>query len=104
MKKSSQRADCPLQFVEEAGGMGAVHLGVVELEGDLEGRPEEAAFVAGPNKERIVVDAAVHADCAVDVVLHQSRCSYHHRVGEVVIPACLSHFLCEFQVICVEER
>lgn len=102
MKKSSQRADYSLQFVEEAGGMGAVHLGVVELEGDLEGRPEEVAFVAGPNKERIVEDAAVHADCAVDVVLRQGRGADDHRVGKVVIPARLGHLLCEPQVLLIE--
>ncbi len=82
--------------------MGTVHLSVMELERDLEGRPEETAFVARPNEKRIVVDAAVHADCAVDVVLRQSRCAYHHRVGKVVIPACLSHLPCEPQVLLVE--
>ena len=101
-EKSSQRTDCPLQFIEETGRLCPIHLGVVELEGDLEGRPEETASVSRPNKERIVENAAVHADCAVDVILCQSRCAYHHRVGKVVIPACLSHFLCEFQVLFIE--
>ena len=81
MKKSSQRTDCLLQFIKETSRLCPIHLGVVELEGDLEGRLEEAAFVAGPNEEGIVEDAAIHADCAVDVVLHQSRSAYHHQVG-----------------------
>ena len=104
MKKSSQRTDYSLQFIEETSRLSPIHLGVVELEGDLESRPEETAFILCPDEERIVVDAAIHADCPVDVILHQSRSAYHHRVGKVVIPACLSHFLCETQVLFIEER
>ena len=104
MKKSSQRTDYSLQFIEETSRLSPIHLGVVELERNLESRPEETAFILCPDEERIVVDAAIHADYAIDVILRQSRCSYHHRVGKVVIPACLSHFLCELQVLFIEER
>ena len=104
MKKSSQRTDHSLQFIEETSRLSPIHLSVVELEGDLESRPEEAAFVASPNEERIVEDAAIHADCAVDVVLRQSRRADDHRVGQVMVLAALCHLPCEPQVLVVEER
>ena len=37
---------CLLEFIEEAGGMSAIHLHVVELEGDGQGRLQPAFAVA----------------------------------------------------------
>ncbi len=54
-----------LQGIEEGGGMGSVHLGVVELEGDGEGGFEEAFPVFSPDHEGVVENAAVHADGSV---------------------------------------
>ena len=92
-----------LQIIQELCGVGTIHLGVVELEGNLEGRLEEAASVLAPNEERIVEDAAIHTDCAVDVVPSQSRCADNHAVGQVVIATTLSNLPCELQVTLVEE-
>ncbi len=102
-EKKSKRPDCSLQFVEETSRLCAVHLGVVELEGDLESRLEEAALVPSPNEERIVEDAAIHSYRPIYVVLHQSRSADNHTVGQVVISATLGHLPCERQVLFIEE-
>ena len=57
-----QGGNFALQDVEEAGGVGAVHLGVVELERDAERCTEKSAAVPAPYQKRVVEDAAVHAD------------------------------------------
>ena len=73
--------------------MCAVHLGVVELEGDGESCLEEAALVLPPNEEGIVEDATIHADCTIDVILRQSRSADDHVVRQVVIGAGFSNLL-----------
>ena len=42
-----------MKFVEEPGGMSAVHLNVVELEGDAQSRLQPAFAVAAPHHHRI---------------------------------------------------
>lgn len=64
--------DGALQFGEESGCVGAIHLCVVELEGEVEGGFGNAFAVASPDKERIVEDAAIHPDSSVDVILRES--------------------------------
>lgn len=91
-----------LEKVEEAGGVGAVHLCVVELERYGEGGFEPASAVSAPYHEGVVEDAAVHAHGAVDVELRERGCAYHHAVGEVVVAACFGHLGCEAEVVGVE--
>ena len=50
--------------------MRAVHLRVVELERQLQCRPEQPAVIFAPDDERIVENAAVHAHRAVDFRVH----------------------------------
>ena len=57
-----------LQEVEEAGGVGAVHLGVVELEGEGEGGLEPVAAVFSPYQEGVVENTTVHAYRAVYLI------------------------------------
>ena len=102
-EKKSKRPDYSLQFVEEASRLCPIHLGVVELEGNLESRLEEEALVPSPNEEGIVEDAAIHSYRPIYVVLHQSRSANNHTVGQVVISATLSHLPCERQVLFIEE-
>jgi len=65
--------------------VGAVHLGVVELERNGQSRFQEAFAVAAPDDEGVVEDAAVHADGAVNIILRQGRCADYHTVGDVVV-------------------
>ncbi len=60
-----------LQGIEEGGGMGAVHLGVMELEGDGEDGFEETFPVLSPDHEGVVEDAAVHSYRSVNLGLGQ---------------------------------
>ena len=69
----------PLQFVEEAGSMCPIELGVVELEGNGKGGLEPMAFVSRPNQEGVVEDATVLIDDAVQFCAHNCRCPYNHR-------------------------
>lgn len=79
--------------------MGTVHLGVVELERDGERGLEQAAYVPAPDEERVAEDAAVHADCAVNLVSRQRRGTDNHAVRQVVVGAGLCHLFRETQVI-----
>ena len=99
---NGQGVDLPLEGVEEAGGMGAVHLRVVELERDGERRFKEPPPVAAPDQERIVEHAAVHAHGPVDRVLRQRRGADHHAVCQVVVLARLGDLPREPQVVVVE--
>lgn len=45
---------------EEAGRVGKIHLGVVELEADIEVVAEAVTRVATPNDKRVVENAAIH--------------------------------------------
>ena len=74
--------DLGLQPVQKPGGFGAVHLGVVELEGQGQPGPEPFPAVAAPDQEGIVVDAGVDVHRAVDPMAGQSRSADHH----IVIP------------------
>lgn len=70
-----QRIDLLLQSVEEARRMGAVHLGVVELERDRKRSFQPTAPVFAPDQERIVEYAAVHTHGTVYFILRQQpRC------------------------------
>lgn len=50
-----------LQVIKKPGGMCAVHLSMMKLEGHSQACPEEAFAVSSPYQERVVVDTAVHA-------------------------------------------
>lgn len=91
-----------LQQFEEAGGVCAVHLGVMELERYGERGFKPPFPISAPDYEGVVVDAAIHADGAVDVAFRQCRGADDHAVGDVVVLACRSGLPCEIQVVVVE--
>ena len=70
--------DCLLQFFQESGGVRAVHLGVMELEGDRERSLQPAFAITPPCQKGISVDAAVLVDNAVEFrASHCRRADYH---------------------------
>ena len=61
--------------------MRAVHLGVVELEGDGQGGLKPAFTVTAPGEEGVGVDAAVLVDNAVEFrASHSRRADYHSLI------------------------
>ena len=84
--------------------MCAIHLRVMELEGNSEYCLEEASFVLSPNEEGIVEDATIHADCAINFVLRQSRSADDHTVDQVVIGTTLCHLFRESKVTLIKVR
>ena len=66
-----EAVDFRLQGVQEAGGFVAVHLRVVELEGDGERGLEERVAVLAPDEEGVVVNAGIDVHCAVYLTVGQ---------------------------------
>ena len=97
-----QRIDLLLQSVEEARRMGAVHLGVVELERDRKRSLQPTAPAFAPNHERIVEYAAVHAYGTIDLILRQRRSADNHAVGQIVVRTRFGHLPCKSQIVVVE--
>ena len=60
--------------------MPAVHLHMVELEGDGQGGPQPAFAVAAPHHHRITELVGVLVDDAVEFGGRHRRCAYHHRI------------------------
>ena len=67
--------DSLLQFFKEVGGMAAVHLGMMELEGDGERGLQPALAIAAPGEEGIGEDTAVLVDDAVEFCACDCRCA-----------------------------
>ena len=97
-----QRIDLLLQSVEEARRMGAVHLGVVELERDRKRSFQPTAPVFAPDQERIVEYAAVHTHGAVYFILRQRRGADDHAISQVMVRTCLGHLPGQAQIVVVE--
>ena len=64
-----------MQLFQKTGGMGAVHLGVMELDGNAQLVAQPVAMIAPPGEVGIVVDAAVLVDEAVELRSRDSRCA-----------------------------
>ena len=97
-----QGVDLCLQPFEKGCGVGAVHLGMVELEGDRQCRLEKAPFILAPDGERVIEDAAVHTHCTIDTILGQGRGPYSHTVRQVVVLAALPNLGGKGQIVPVE--
>ena len=82
---SAQRKDALLQPLQKPPRMRAVHLGVVELERELQRRLKKPLMIFAPNKKRVVENAAVHADSAVDLGIHNGGGADDHAVRQVVV-------------------
>ena len=97
-----QGVDLLLQPFEKGCGVGAVHLGMMELEGDCQGGLEKAPFIFAPDGKRVIEDAAVHAHCAVDIILGQGRGAYNHAVLQVMVLAAFPNLSGKGQIVPVE--
>ena len=82
--------------------MGAVHLGVVELERDRKRSFQPTAPVFAPDQERIVEYAAVHTHGAVYFILRQRRGADDHAISQVMVRTCLGHLPGQAQIVVVE--
>ena len=98
----AQGVDLLLQPFEKGCGVGAVHLGMMELEGDCQDRLEKAPFIFAPDGKRVIEDAAVHAYRAVNIILGQGRGPYSHTVRQVVVLAALPNLGGKGQIVPVE--
>ena len=99
---SGQAVDFFLQVVQEKGGVGSVHLGVVELEGNGEEGPEEVAAVFAPYHEGVVEYAAVHAHGSVYLVPGEGGSADDHAVGQVVVFASFCDLGRQAEIVGVE--
>ena len=82
--------------------MGAVHLGMMELEGDRQCRLEKAPFILAPDDERVIEDTAVHTHCTINVILGQGGGADDHTVLQVVVLAALPNLGGKGQIVPVE--
>ena len=91
--------DDPLQFFQEPGGVGAVHLGVMKLEGDGQGGLQPTFTIAAPGEEGIGKDAAVLIDDAVEFRARDSRCADDDGFIIQDVLTRLADGLCQMQVV-----
>lgn len=97
-----QSFDFFLQVFQEAGGVRAVHLRVVELERNSQGPFPKVPLVFAPNQEGVVEPAAIHADGSVYFILGEGGRANNHAVGQVMVLATSGHLSRQPQVIVVE--
>ena len=90
--------------MQKPSGVRAVHLGVVELERELQRRPEKSFLIFAPDDEWIVENAAVHADGTVDLGIHDGGGADDHAVGQVVVFTVFRCLVCQAQIIGAELR
>ena len=91
--------DDPLQFFQELGGVGTVHLGVMKLEGDGQGGLQPTFTIAAPGEEGIGKDAAVLIDDAVEFRARDSRCADDDGFIIQDVLTRLADGLCQMQVV-----
>ena len=95
----SYRIDSLLQFFQEPGGVGAVHLGVMKLERDGQGGLQPTFTVTAPGEEGIGKDAAVLIDDAVEFRARDSRCADDDGFIVQDVLTRLADGLCQMQVV-----
>ena len=82
--------------------MGAVHLGVVELEGDGQSHFEPMLAISAPGQEGVGVNAVVLVDYAVEFRAgHRRRADYHSLMVKNVLTG-LADGLRQMQVVGVK--
>ena len=83
--------------------MGAIHLRVVELEGNRQFIPEAPLSISSPNHERIVENATIHAYGAVNFGINDGRSADNHTfIRQVPVLATLGYLRSRFQVLAIE--
>lgn len=87
-----QTIDFSLQVSQEPACVGAVHLGVVELEGDGQIVPEQLLSISAPEEKGIVENTAVHANHAVQLRVGDGGSADDHAVfGQIMILTAFRH-------------
>ena len=74
------------------------------MERQLQRRPEKPLMIFAPDEEWVVENAAVHADGAVDLGIHDGGGADDHAVGQVVVFAALCRLARQAQIIGAELR
>ena len=98
-----QCVDFLLQILQKSAGMGAVHLGVMELEGNRQFVAEPLLPVSAPEQEGVVIDTAVHAYHAVNFRIHNGGGTDDHAVfRQIPVGAGFRHLSGIFQVFPVK--
>ena len=82
--------------------MAAVHLSMMELEGDGERGLQPALAIAAPGEEGIGEDTAVLVDDAVEFRPGQGRCAHDDGILVQDVLTGLANGLCQVQVVRVE--
>ena len=92
-----------MEAVEEACGFEAVHLGVVELEGDRQRGLEESPPVFAPSQEGIGEHFGIDAHHSVDFALRQWRgVDGHVLFAKKVVLVGVVDLMCQPEVVFVE--
>ena len=92
-----------LEAVEEAGGFEAVHLGVVELEGDWQRGLEESPPVFAPSQEGVGKHLGVDAHHPVDFAFWQCRgVDGHVLFAQKIVLVGVVDLTCQPEVVFVE--
>ena len=69
-----------MQVLQKCACVCAVHLRVMELEREGQVIPKPFLFVSPPDDERIIENAAVHADSSVDFRIYDGGSADDHTV------------------------
>ena len=88
-----------MQFFQESGGVLAIHLGVMELEGDGQRRLQPTFAVAAPRQKGIVEDATILVGDAVEFRARDCRCADDDGFVVQDVLAGLADGLCQVQVV-----
>ena len=82
--------------------MSAVHLHVVELEGDGQACLQPTLAVAAPHHHRITELVGILINDAVEFGGRHRRCAYHHRIIYEGALAGRSGRLCQIRIVLAE--
>ena len=83
--------------------MGAVHLGVMELERNRQQIPKQLLSVPAPDHEGVIENTAVHAHRTIDLRIYNGGCTDHHTCfGQISVLTGLRYLPSILQVICIE--
>ena len=98
-----QTIDFLLQVCQKSAGVGTVHLGVVELEGDGKIVSEQLLLIPAPDQKRIVENPAVHTHGAVDLGIHDGGgADDHAALGQIPVLAAVRNLPGIGEIVLVE--
>ena len=92
-----------LQICQKSSGVSPVHLGVMELKGQLQFVTKPSFLVSAPDDKGVMEDSAVHPHRTIDFRIDDGRSADDHAIlGQISILAGLCDFGGVFQVFGVE--